>query len=1442
MAETSGRMPDDSTRKPRRRWLRILIVLLLIPIILFGLGLVLIRQSWVVVPLVRPILAKELGGEVEIGAAKVEGSDSIILRDVIVRSPAHEGEAAVIARIASISVGTNIIGLLFGENEPLTIELDGAQVRVSEDVNRPGEFSFMGLEREDDDEDDEDSQGQALTLLLRDGMVEVGTHDGPQFTRSGTLPIEGTIESTGPQEEWFKFELWETAEGGTGTLPDPLRIKGRVNIDTQAMEGRIDGLIFDERLRELCPNLVQAWWTALDPEGAVRDARLEMDGRGGVAASITVRDVALTIPIEREDVWRRYALGTDDAPAGLPRMRVQSGRVELRDGVLTLDHLEGVLLSSERTRNLAEVPYKVNGTFGSRDAVLDWSEREKWLDHLLHFAPINISFVMEDFQYDGTPGSRNAAVELPAAITRVLEQFSVESCTLDTNITISRAEATRDPAGALVEQEIVTAGRAKLVEGRGAYVKFAYPLEDVTAEMRFDNREVVVESLLARGPNGGSISIGGRVFPPAKWPNVDLHISGAGLPVDDNLRRALPEKYRGVLDALRHQPSFDELTAAGALPPDAFALGGTINIEIDVDREEGQGNKTQTTGLIEIFDGGLVLDHFPYPFTLEKGLLQLERGRVLVRDWIGRALGGGSVFVRGEVATPVVDGKTRVQPDLEIGVFDDRINPAIIRAVGMAGRDRDVDVAMLSETEQALARASEMLERATVEGVLSWEGAVTTADDGDVDWNFAVALDDGAASPSDADAGRLRELGLFWPAGLSLNPLAGSFTVSNEAVHVARLVGRRGEGELGIEGEIAIRDGDPAMTFDLDFTNFAIEPYLLSFVSDAARDRAAEIWSRWQPEGRFDALLAYRSGVEGAHDGPPVTVRLSPRELSIVVDESRLAVAPDHDEESPAILAFDDGGFSFSGLRVLLGGPETHDGALELSGEIADDEARADALRGRIVGGRFESPWLKEFYALGEAHEWAEWSGQFQPRGLFDADFELSRSTGNRARFTAGIHPHSLGILYRNTAVSAAFGPEGAITVEPGRVALAGLTGRLGTGAAFSLSGEVDTADLIDARLVVAYEGDVYDAEASTFVPDALLEGLREMKFEAGSPVRINDAQVRLRQMRAEGEGDRVWRRSFRGPVVLDEAAFEAGVSFHRARGRLHVTAEAEEGKPTRAQVDIALERMLARGRHLTNINGTLLLSQNGEEALLPVLSASCYQGMATASAVIGLTEGAPYEARVDLAAVNLRGFSRAREEADDPPPGPETTTDGTIFASISLEGYRGAPEHRRGRGTVRVVDGTLASNPVTLPLMQISQLMLPLDASLSYGEATFYILGDRAFVEEFLLESDRLLLSGEGTVGLDDLALDLRLRSRGRVVGLSDVVGAVSDQLYGIVVTGPLADPDASIVPLPALSGLFRSESRPDLPPAMREGPDILPPERAGDASAGVSGNVSDQ
>jgi hypothetical protein len=119
---------------------------------------------------------------------------------------------------------------------------------------------------------------------------------------------------------------------------------------------------------------------------------------------------------------------------------------------------------------------------------------------------------------------------------------------------------------------------------------------------------------------------------------------------------------------------------------------------------------------------------------------------------------------------------------------------------------------------------------------------------------------------------------------------------------------------------------------------------------------------------------------------------------------------------------------------------------------------------------------------------------------------------------------------------------------------------------------------------------------------------------------------------------------------------------------------------------------------------------------------------------------------------------------------------------------------------------------PLGMSLLQLTQLMLPLNASMESASVRFDLTGDRLAMRDFDLESGTLRLEGEGELDTDDGALSLRLRNRGRFPILSDLYGIVSDQVFAIDVGGTINDPRPALAPMP---GLLPRTPAPDAPAA---------------------------
>jgi hypothetical protein len=108
---------------------------------------------------------------------------------------------------------------------------------------------------------------------------------------------------------------------------------------------------------------------------------------------------------------------------------------------------------------------------------------------------------------------------------------------------------------------------------------------------------------------------------------------------------------------------------------------------------------------------------------------------------------------------------------------------------------------------------------------------------------------------------------------------------------------------------------------------------------------------------------------------------------------------------------------------------------------------------------------------------------------------------------------------------------------------------------------------------------------------------------------------------------------------------------------------------------------------------------------------------------------------------------------------------------------------------------------PLGMSFLQLTQLMLPLNASMEDAFVDFELGNDRITLRQVDLSSGTLKLEGTGEINTDTQALALRFRNRGKVPILSDLYGVVTDQFFAIDVGGTLNDPQPRLTPIPVFA-----------------------------------------
>jgi hypothetical protein len=147
----------------------------------------------------------------------------------------------------------------------------------------------------------------------------------------------------------------------------------------------------------------------------------------------------------------------------------------------------------------------------------------------------------------------------------------------------------------------------------------------------------------------------------------------------------------------------------------------------------------------------------------------------------------------------------------------------------------------------------------------------------------------------------------------------------------------------------------------------------------------------------------------------------------------------------------------------------------------------------------------------------------------------------------------------------------------------------------------------------------------------------------------------------------------------------------------------------------------------------------------------------------------------------------------------------GRVSGFLALAGPMGGPtegaEPREGTARVSVRDATIASTPIAMRVLQLTQLMLPINSALQRTDAEARIRGDTAEIVSARLSSGTLELTGGGTLDIPSMSVAMRLYPKGTVPIVSDLIGGLTRAIFAIDVSGPIGDPQVSLAPLPGIT-----------------------------------------
>lgn len=1363
-----------------------------------------LRQTALLRETLETQLTESFGARVSIVSVQWNGWNAIRAEGLVLRVPDWPDPANQVVTIRSADVTFDPVSLLGGTLILNDMEMDGLTISIVEDASSPGRYNVFSLAPKA-------GRGAAVKqpqkALMSDLRLEFGELRDGQVQWTASRAFSGVFEHVPDDPSLYSFEISETEESRAGASA-PIRVFGTWDERSFTYEVTLDSLRIDPRTIEILPLQARVWATASALEGRIESARLRGTPASPISfAEVDVRDVSIR---ERDKVrlvpWGRL-IGSDVTPIrGDLTVRLPKATLTVRGGAIEVDAVDARILPGAPGSGAVDIPVqlRLSCDFGAvRARPFNADAAEAWLSDAFSTAPFELRVRLAGV--NSLPGAdgQPRPVELPLAMIDVLQEFGARDWLADVDITATRGATV--PGGAEGEPSpasLQVRGRLALSDGTIRYGAFPYQLDHVTGVIDFDSTSATITDLAGRGSGNAVLRIGGDVSLVPTAPGFNLRVMGTDVPVDDRMLNGLDPLTKEILGTLLDRKAFASLRAAN-LSDETWAPGGVVGFDLRVRRPGASATETSVSGDITVHSAQVVIDSFPYPLRVQGSVSLTDDAVVLAGEGFTAVTPSGAAGrISGRIATPVVEGERAVRTDLRFDFRDERFSSLLLAAIPVSF----VGGTPPPEGWPGTVRApiAQLLTALGATGSLDIDGTVKSSDSGEPRVHTNVRIREGAVAPTPQLPRVLRRFGLSWPAQMGLTGVDGVLRISPDGLDVERLTARREAGTATARGHFS-SDGEQG-SLDVDLEGFPLVRDMIGIAEGAELATAYHAWDSLQPEGSFDGRVEWR------HDGDLVSTsaKATLRTLLVAGTQRLDPVCGEFEYVDGEVLVrdLDLRGIGTTGqeLRVVAGG--------RIIGSAPDFHASA-------TGFTLASPVVEAGLRAGGQERILESIGAWRLDGGFDAELQVGGPTGDAPAWSLRVEPRWIAGTTEGAQFSALV-QGGRVRAEPGGVRFEGLQAGI-------MHGRISLDGTITPRPDGGSEGDLtlgirlaqWSPDLEMLLPAAARGALRGIEFGATAPVTASGLSITYSA--AAGAPVEV---GVGGVLQIARGTFRAGTQFTEADGTLDFHLQTRGGRPE-GEIDLDFGRLFVVGREASDVHATLCFDSAANAVTLEDLEGWMYGGRVAGSARASFD--GPYHATIAFANVKFAPFAEAtdtpeqREAARAARAGVEDGP-GRMRGRVDLSGHLGQPEMQRGTGRVQVVDARMIEFPLGLGILQLSQLMLPLNAALDRADVEFEIVGDVLSFEKFVLASSTLRLEGSGSLSLADGDLALRFRNRGTLPIVSDLIGAVlGDQVFMIDVGGTLQEPKLRLVPIPILAPepslpVFTGAKEPVAPPPSAE------------------------
>lgn len=1393
-------------------------------LLLATIGFFLATRSFVLEAIARPQIEATLGGEVEIGRIRWLSFDQLEVTDLVGKAPGWSGPAGEVIRIQRAIMQIDSKALRSGRFNITEVEVTGMRIRFAERTEQPGIFNFESLQPASGDGN---IGVPPKRIKVFDFEMEMGSATNGLWTRTGIVDFSGTLDADedDPRTLFFQFV--------TGTMASTKAVmKGSFDTEGLGFSGAISDLQINGNLLGMLPMELRGATDSMHLEGRVKRITASWDGERSVAASIDLGNASMIIPENLESSWSRLNAGLVTPVTAPPRMQLESGTLELFDNRLTLSKFVGRMSDQEEGADSipVEIGFEMNLAEGL-EAIREWENPQDALENAFNISPFTLKIDVPDFKIDS---SRNGVV-LPNAAAQAFSQFGIESWLVNVAVEMTRGEPVFSDSNELLAAELLTKGTVTVEDGVGRYSRFPYPLEDVKALITFTDELVEIEYLIGRGTRGGSVVVRGSITKPGPAAGIVVNIKGTDVPGDKVFRTALDGWRRQIWDRFFDKHAENRMSAMGLLNTQTdvekafkerarlyerlerlptgwsdaheefiqrilqldriieagpFEMGGLFSFDLTVSSEEGEGKPVFLTGDIDILEGDVLMSDFPFPLHLLNSRITLEPDDILLNSGLTFTTpNGGSGIIRGSIHNPDTEAGQDPQAfiDVDFSARDVTIGPQLLAALPPSDSDAPTDPGDWPGRWQS--QAARAMLALGLEGRIDLDGTLRGDEEdltSDPILEFTAKARAGTITPDAEMSDFFAELGFVWPTGFQLDNCDAVVQFDSEKVEMTAFHGERGQGMVDARGYISRRDDSAGI--EVSFLSIQMEDYLLDLIPSGPRSQARELWSTFKPRGNFDAELNWQQDALGASDSvvmvrpDSITLEMEGEDVDVHRTSGSILI-------KPTIITADDLVTEFRNSRMVHG-------IMSLEGSYGEQpDSKGLTLEGTVIKGQFDSPVVPVILKFVGADRVRETWLELDPSGEFECNFEYRGLENDALEYMVDITPRSLSATLENGQVHANF-TNGVLKIAPERFDIEHLEASIPGPGIMRVDGVVRSDEWIDVDATVEYEFEAFEAGNLAYFPPPLVNGFKAIEFESQGPVRSNTTSIRGRWHPDESI-DLPRRYDYSGQIDFEDVAMVAGTQLESFDGRCSIDSTSAMNETLTELVttmDGRLEgaSLKIQDRLIRNPSTRLSIDEDNIFRATDI-TGDVANGRMLGDLRIDLTS---YEwlLSMDLEDAKLEELTKAADAEV------ASGTFGDLRASFKVMGNIDVPDSKFGRGRIVIQDGKMTDSPLTLSILQLSQLMLPVSDSFEYGEIDFTIEADSLRLDDLVLTSPTIEFTGKGEMSLESWELALRLFPKGTIPIVSDLISGVTGTLYAINVKGTLDEPIASVEPLPLL------------------------------------------